>query len=91
MEGRDLYFYVFSGRIAAGDYSFAEGEQGLLPGGGRLPLEAKAASVVVAFLVDPAATVTRKGTVGDNPKIPPAFAVRAVKKLAPLRRLWRGK
>ena len=90
MEGRDLYFYVFSGRIAAGDYSFAEGEQGLLPGGGPLSLEAKAASLVVAFLIDPAATVTRKGTVGDNPKIPPPFAIRALRKLAPLRRLWRG-
>ena len=90
-EGRDLYFYVFSGRIAAGDHSFAEGEQGLQPGGGHLLLQAKEASLVVAFLIDPAATVTRKGTVGDNPKIPPAFAVRAVKKLAPLSRLWRGK
>ncbi len=89
-EGRDLYFYVFSGRIAAGDHSFAEGEQGLQPGGGTLSLRAEAASLVVAFLVDPAAPVTRKGTVGDNPKIPPAFAIRALRKLAPLRRLWRG-
>lgn len=91
MEGRDLYFYVFSGRIAAGGEVFAEGEQGLLPGGGTLSLTAEGASLVVAFLIDPAAPVTRKGTVGDNPKIPPAFAVRAVKKLAPLSRLWRGK
>ncbi|MCO5159994.1 MAG: pirin family protein [Mesorhizobium sp.] len=91
MPGRDLYFYVFSGRIAAGGEVFAEGEQGLMPGGGRLPLEAEADSLVVAFLVDPAAPVTRKGTVGDNPKIPPAFAVRWMKRLASLRRLWRGK
>jgi redox-sensitive bicupin YhaK (pirin superfamily) len=91
MPGRDLYFYVFSGRIAAGGEAFAEGEQGLLPGGGRLSLEAKAASLVVAFLVDTAAPVTRKGTVGDHPRIPPPFAIRAMKKLAPLRRLWRGK
>lgn len=90
MQERDLYFYVFSGRIAAGDDDFAEGEQGLLPNGGSLLLEAKAASLVVAFLVDPAATVTRKGTVGDNTKIPPALAIRALKKLAPLRRLWKG-
>jgi len=90
MPGRDLYFYVFSGRIAAGCDSFAEGEQGLLPGGGSLSLEAKEGSLVVAFLIDPAAAVTRKGTVGDNAKIPPAFAIRVLRKLAPLRRLWRG-
>lgn len=89
MQGRDLYFYVFNGRIAAGDEDFAEGEQGLLLNGGSLSLEAKTASLVVAFLVDPVATVTRKGTVGDNKKIPPAFAIRALKKFAPLRRLWR--
>lgn len=90
MQGRDLYFYVFSGRIAAGGDTFAEGEQGLLEGGGRLWLEAKAGSLVVAFLIDPAAGVTRNGTVGDNAKIPPAFAIRVLRKLAPLRRLWRG-
>lgn len=89
MQGRDLYFYVFSGVIAAGNQTFGEGEQGLLPSGGTLSLEAKAASLVVAFLVDPAAPVSRKGTIGDNPKIPPPFAIRILKHFPPLRRLWR--
>lgn len=89
-QGRDLYFHVFSGRIAVGNDTFSEGEQGLLLSGGPLSLESTTSSLVVAFLLDATATVTRNGMVGDNTKIPPAFAIRTLKKLAPLRRLWRG-
>ena len=89
--GRDLYFYVFSGSVAVNRQSFAEGEQGLLLGGGSLAFEARQDSVVVAFLVDPSATVTRQGTVGDHPKIPrPAFA-RAIMRVLRLRNRWRGR
>lgn len=89
LPGRDLYFYTFAGWIAAGGAAFAEGEQGLLSKGGPLMVEAAAPSIVVAFLVDPLAPVSRAGTVGDHRKIPPPAAVRLVKRLAPLRRIWK--
>lgn len=76
--GRDLYFYVFSGSILAGGLAFAKAEQGLLRGGARLGLEATAPGIAVAFLVDPAAPVTRLGTVGDNRRIPPVIVFRAL-------------
>lgn len=71
IAGRDVYFYVFTGNVEAGGKSFGEAEQGLLLGGGSLELEAKAASVVVAFLTDPKAPVVRQGTIGDSKQIPP--------------------
>jgi quercetin 2,3-dioxygenase len=81
--GRDLYFYVFSGAIVVDGRTFDEAEQGLLRGGGALALEATAPGVIVAFLVNPSARITRKGTVGDNRKIPPAIAFR-------LLQLWKS-
>jgi redox-sensitive bicupin YhaK (pirin superfamily) len=69
--GRDLYFYVFTGAVRVGRAVFAEGHQGLLVGGGALSLQATDPTVMVAFLIDPRATVTRQGTVGDGPQIPP--------------------
>jgi redox-sensitive bicupin YhaK (pirin superfamily) len=80
--GRDLYFYVFTGAIAAGGKSFAEAEQGLLFGGGALALEATEPSVVVAFLIDPKAKITRKGTISDHKSIPPALVIRTMRPLA---------
>ncbi len=86
MEGRVLYFYVFSGAITAAGQSFGEAEQGLLRDGGQLSLEATVSGISVAFLVDPCARITRKGTVGDNRKIPPAFIFRALQLWGKLRR-----
>lgn len=83
--GRDLYFYVFSGAISAGGRHFAEAEQGLLVGGGNLTLTAQSDAVVVAFLIDPRAAVTRRGTIGDHRRIPPPLLGKAVNGLLRLR------
>lgn len=69
--GRDLYFYVYAGAITAGGKTFGEAEQGLLTDGGPLRFEVRKPTVMVAFLIDPKATVTRVGTVGDIKGIPP--------------------
>ena len=71
--GRDLYFYVFTGAVDVGKKRFTEGEQGLLPGGGSLRIEAIQPALLVAFLIDPKAALVRAGTVGDGKGIPPAI------------------
>jgi redox-sensitive bicupin YhaK (pirin superfamily) len=87
----DLYFYVFAGAIAAGGKTFGEGEQGLLRGGGALALEANAPATLVAFLIDPNATVMRAGIVGDTKQVPPPFAARPLLWLAGARQRWRAR
>ncbi|MDB5599105.1 MAG: conserved pirin domain protein [Xanthobacteraceae bacterium] len=62
--GWDTYFYVFEGEIFVSGTRFGEAESGLLKEGGSLPLRAAEASVVVVFLIDPAAEVVRRGTIG---------------------------
>lgn len=89
MAGRDLYFYIFSGSVATGGQTFGEGEQGLLLSAEPLAATAGTPSVLVAFLIDPAAPVSREGTVGDNSKIPPAWAIRILKTWLQFKRLWR--
>jgi redox-sensitive bicupin YhaK (pirin superfamily) len=71
LPGRHLYFYVFTGAIAAGGKSFVEAEQGLWTGAGTLRFETREPTVMVAFLIDANATVMRAGTVGDIKGIPP--------------------
>lgn len=90
MTGRALYFYVFSGAITVAGQTIGEAEQGLLRDGGQLRLEAKVPGITVAFLVDRGARITRKGTVGDNRKIPPAIVFRALQLWAKLRRGRKG-
>lgn len=89
IEGRDLYFYVFSGQLVAKGLRFAEGEQGLLLSDEALSLEAETPCLVVAFLIDATAPVTRKGTVGDSRKIPPAVVFRAFRAWKQLKGLFR--
>ena len=60
------YFFVFSGRVEAEGQTFGEAESGLCPDGAEVCLHATAASLVVAFVVDPAAPICRGGTVGDG-------------------------
>ncbi|MQX23224.1 pirin family protein [Sinorhizobium meliloti] len=86
MRGRDLYFYVYSGLLFAAGQTFAEGAQGLLLSDRELSLESKTQSTVVAFLIDPHAPITRKGTVGDHRKIPPVILIRMLRKW---RQLWK--
>lgn len=88
-QGRDLYFYVFSGAVIADGQTFAEGEQGLRLSDGKIEAEAKSASILVAFLLDPNAPIARHGTVGDHRKIPPAIIIRAFLKWRRFRQLWR--
>ena len=75
--GRDLYFYVFTGAIARRT-AVAEADQGLFVSSQRLVLEAVEPTVMVAFLIDPHAPVTRVGTVGDSKQIPPALVGKAL-------------
>lgn len=89
MPGRNVYFYVFTGSVVVEGQTFGEGEQGLLLSDRILSIVAKTPSLLVAFLLDPAAPVTRKGTVGDHRKIPPAILVRIYMRWRNLRRAWR--
>ncbi|MGO4134415.1 pirin family protein [Rhizobium brockwellii] len=88
-QGRDLYFYVFSGFVVIDTQPFAEGEQGLHLSGDKLEVEAQSASTLVAFLLDPNASITRQGTVGDHKKIPPAIIIRAFLRWRKFRHMWR--
>ncbi|WP_198667811.1 pirin family protein [Saliphagus sp. LR7] len=64
MAGRDSYCYVFEGEVEVGDARLEVGESALLVGGGPEPVRATEESVVVAFLIDPDAPITRQGTIG---------------------------
>ncbi|TAV43761.1 pirin family protein [Rhizobium leguminosarum] len=88
-QGRDLYFYVFSGSVIVDRQTFAEGEQGLHLSDDKLEVEAQSASTLVAFLLDPNASITRQGTVGDHKKIPPAIIIRAFLRWKKFRHMWR--
>ncbi|MBY5819725.1 pirin family protein [Rhizobium leguminosarum] len=88
-HGRELYFYVFSGFVVVETQTFAEGEQGLHLSDDKLEVEAQSASTLVAFLLDPNASITRQGTVGDHKKIPPAIIIRAFLRWRKFRHMWR--
>jgi redox-sensitive bicupin YhaK (pirin superfamily) len=88
IEGKALYFYVFNGTIRVSGKLFREADQGLLREGGHLSLEATSSGITVAFLVDCNAQITRSGTVGDNRRIPPAIAFRALRLWSKLRHGW---
>ena len=87
-QGRDLYFIVFTGAIGVGGQHFGEAEQGLIIGRDRTSLEAHQPSVVVAFIIDPDAVVTRQGTVGDTKEIPPPSVIRTIQALQSLGLGW---
>lgn len=76
LPGRDLYFYFFSSAIEAGGKHFAASEQGLLRGGGPLGFKSTTDGILVAFFTDPLAVLSRTGTIGDNPRIPPVTLFR---------------
>lgn len=64
----DTYFYVFSGAVVVEGNRFDEAESGLLQGQSGLKMdaevEAEEETLLVAFLIDPRAQITRAGTVG---------------------------
>jgi redox-sensitive bicupin YhaK (pirin superfamily) len=66
ISGWSAYFYVYSGAVETLGQSFGEGESGLATDPVDLAITARAPSLVVAFVIDPAARVTREGTIGDG-------------------------
>ena len=60
----DIYFYVFQGGVSIQDETFAEGEQGLLVNTQKAVVRALQETLLVVFLVDRTAQVTRVGTIG---------------------------
>ncbi|MFH6781942.1 MULTISPECIES: pirin family protein [Methylobacterium] len=65
-SGWRTYFFIFSGCIEAEEQTFSEAESGLCPEGAEVRMRAISESLVVAFVVDPNASVYRVGTVGDG-------------------------
>ncbi|GAB7019616.1 pirin family protein [Halostagnicola bangensis] len=64
IEGWDTYFYVFEGALEVDGVRFEEAESGLLVGDESLTVTAQEQTVLVAFLVNPDASITRRGTIG---------------------------
>lgn len=64
ITGWDTYFYVFEGAVEANDSHFGETESGLLVNEERVTVTAQEDSILVAFLINPDAPITRQGTIG---------------------------
>lgn len=64
VPGWDAYFYVYSGSLRAGNEHFAEAETGLAVGETELIVSTLSPTRLVVFLINPQATVTRRGTIG---------------------------
>lgn len=66
IPGWDAYLYLFTGSVAVADVTLGEAETALLTGAAAVgrTVTASEPSLLVAFLIDPNATVTRSGTVG---------------------------
>ena len=60
----DTYLYVFEGSIEVEGNRLDRGESGLLVGKSGSTVTAQEESLLVAFLIDPDAEVTRRGTIG---------------------------
>ncbi len=64
VAGWHTFFHVFEGEVLVDGVRFGQGQSGLIPGPGGQPVTANQPATLVAFLIDPAATVTKTGTVG---------------------------
>lgn len=62
-SGRDTYFYVFEGEVTVDGTRFTETETGLLVDA-QASVTATTESLLVAFVIDPDAPITRQGTIG---------------------------
>jgi quercetin 2,3-dioxygenase len=60
------YFFVYSGSVAADGKRFDQAESGLTSDPAELVLRAVEPALVVAFVIDPHARITRGGTIGDS-------------------------
>jgi quercetin 2,3-dioxygenase len=63
-EGWDTLFFVHDGDFAVDEIPFGRGESGLVRAPSGVRVSSRAGARVVAFLIDPAAKVTRAGTIG---------------------------
>lgn len=64
--GWSTYVYVFTGVVEAEGQRLGEAEAGLVTAPVDLTVRAVEPSILVAFELDPAATVTREGSIGDQ-------------------------
>ncbi|SNR61680.1 pirin family protein [Halorubrum vacuolatum] len=64
IAGWDTYFYVFEGAVEANDTRFGETESGLLVNEDTVTVTAHEESILVAFVINPDAPITRQGTIG---------------------------
>ena len=60
----NTYLYVFEGAIDIGAKSLGYTESALVNGDGDVPATASEDTVLVAFPIDPSASITRQGTIG---------------------------
>jgi quercetin 2,3-dioxygenase len=63
-EGWDTYVLVYDGEVDIDGVTFGPGESGLVPGAGELAVVASSAARLLAIVIDPAAKITRAGTIG---------------------------
>lgn len=90
-EGSGAPFFVRN-TVDIYDIRCREGSQGTFPalrGGGPLNYLSETDGILVAFLPDPQASVSRSGTIGDNPRLPPVLLFRLFSLWSRLRRYWR--
>lgn len=63
-NGMHTYFFVFSGAVSVDGVIFGTGESGLVASEGAVLLTASEMALVIAFMIEPDAKVTRAGTIG---------------------------
>ncbi|ANY83739.1 hypothetical protein BB934_36510 (plasmid) [Microvirga ossetica] len=64
--GSSRYFFVYAGMVEAEGTRFNQGESGLTTDPAELVLRAVEPALVVAFVINPEARITRGGTIGDG-------------------------
>jgi quercetin 2,3-dioxygenase len=64
--GWSRYFFVYSGSVETEGTRFEQAESGLTTGPARLVLRAVEPALVVAFVINHEARITRAGTIGDG-------------------------
>lgn len=65
-SGWSTYIFVFEGAVEAEGQQISESEAALLTAPVELTVRAVEPSALVAFVINPAATVTREGSIGDR-------------------------
>ncbi len=63
-EGWDTYCYVFEGAVEIAGESVGYTESALVTDDGNVPVTATTDSILVAFVINPDAPITRQGTIG---------------------------